>query len=97
MGRKPSAVLRLWAADAQFAAFRLPARLVEWGRRLSEKWQKRWTGTKRLHDGDTFRRKDLHDAVRAGRKDNPSSAGRPGNGRFGLRILWVLGSLLDAA
>jgi hypothetical protein len=46
MGRKPSAVLKLGAADAQFAAFRLPARLVDWGRRLSEKWQKYWAGTK---------------------------------------------------
>src|ERR1700722_3510008 len=77
--------------------FACPPVCSDWGRLLSEKWQKRWPGTKRLHDGDTLRRKDLHDADLADRKENRSSAGRPGNGRFGVRTLWVLDSLLDAA
>ena len=64
---------------------------------LSEKSQKRRSGPKPLHDGDKFRRKDLHDAVRALRKESPSPAGRPGNRRVGVRIFGVLDSLYDAA
>jgi hypothetical protein len=46
-----------------------------------------------MDDGDIFRRKDLHDAVRADRKDIPSRAGRPGNGRAGVRTFGMLDPL----
>jgi len=77
--------------------FACPRRWLVAGCRLSENLQKRREGPKPLHDGDKFRRKDLHDAVRAVLKEIPSPAGGPGNGRAGVRTFGVLDSLHDAA
>jgi hypothetical protein len=67
------------------------------GSGLSEKSQIWRTGAKPLDNGDTFRRKDLHDAVRADRNEIPSPAGRPGNGPAGVRTFRLLGPLHNAA
>jgi hypothetical protein len=97
MGRKPPEQLKLGAADAQFATFCLLSRTHGLGSPLSRKSQKRRKGPNAVCRDDKFRRKDLHDAVRAVRNEIPPPARRPGNGCVGVRTFRVLDPLHDAS